>query len=255
MNRLLCLMAALMLSCSAAIFAQESDFDYVYLNNGSVIKGFIENEVENVSVTIRSVNGEIYTYKAVEVRKVAHGKDPKVPAVSKKADSYSDYTTYTRGFWFAVELQGGYSARLVNKNIGMAELDVVGGYRFNDYLKLGIGIGARYYISSKEVRDKDVQWGFPIYANVRGNFMPSQYRTVVPYYSFDLGGSIRDGVMVRPTIGIRIGEPRQAFLVGLSYLGQSMKADGKVDKDGKDGKPTKTDKFLSFVTLKIGYEF
>ena len=58
--------------------------------------------------------------------------------------------------------------------------------------------------------------------------------------------------MVRPTIGLRIGDfERSAFLVGISYLAQNVRI-AKSDSDGRLSR----DKYLSsFITLKIGYEF
>lgn len=248
MKKLISLVAALLV-CVVA-YAQDSDFDYVFLNNGSVVKGIIENEVENVSVTIRATNGEVYTYKAVEVRKVAHGKAPKTPEVKKPSGSHVDYTKNETGFWFAAELQGGVTVRPNKHNMQFGELDVVAGYRISDYVRVGVGIGGRYYGGNHDFRANSGEFSVPIYANVRGNFIPTEYRKVVPYYSFDLGGALRDGVFLRPTIGLRIGEPRAAFLIGISYLGQST----KMWKDDAT-KPTKEDKFFSGVSLKIGYEF
>jgi hypothetical protein len=83
---------------------------------------------------------------------------------------------------------------------------------------------------------------------VRGNFIPTQYRSVVPYYSFSIGGSIRDGFFFRPTVGLRIGQQRSAFLVSLSYVGQSMKG-------YKWNKELKYVDYVSFISLGIGYEF
>jgi hypothetical protein len=56
--------------------------------------------------------------------------------------------------------------------------------------------------------------------------------------------------MIRPTIGLRIGEPRSAFILGLSYMGQSIKS-FEIVKNEKVNK----EKFASFFTIKLGYEF
>lgn len=226
--------------------AQEQELDYVFLKNGTAVKGMIENVEENISVTIRSVNGEVYSYPMIEVNRLAYGKKPVIPTESSKGD-YVDYTNYQQGFWCAVELQGAYSCHLKNDNGALTELDIVGGYRFNEFFRLGLGLGARYYIENDKIRHSDIKWSFPIFLNLRGNIIPSEHRTVVPFYSVDLGGTVRDGFMVRPTIGVRLGDPRSAFTVGITYLGQSLKApvaEGKYKRD-----------YTSFVGLKIGYEF
>ncbi len=236
------------LICSSIVsFAQE---DYLQLNNGSIIKGKIENVVENQSVTIKSTNGQTYTYPMIEINHINYGQPPKTPN-QKSTSNYKEYSTFDQGFWGAIEFQGGYSCNFTKSNAPMLELDAVGGYRFNQFIRLGIGIGSRYYINSDKLRTSSIEWSFPIYANIRGNIIPDEDRTIVPYYSFDIGGAIRDGFLIRPTIGVRIGQPRSAFLLGLSYLGQSLKC----FDINKDGNPTIKRKLTSFVTIKIGYEF
>ena len=161
------------------------------------------------------------------------------------------YSEDNSGFWMSAEAVGGYSCRLYNSNFSFAEVDVTAGYRFNEYVRVGLGFGGRYYFDNDKVRYNGSEWGFPLYANVRGNFMPTQYRTTVPYYSFDLGGTILDGFMMRPTVGLRIGQQRSAFLIGLTYTGQSLKGYTWNERGTKDPHF----KFVSFISLKLGYEF
>jgi hypothetical protein len=159
-----------------------------------------------------------------------------------------NYNEFATGFWIAPELYGAYSCMFDGGNFGFAELDVTGGYRFNEYLRVGIGVGARYYLSNRDsfIKYKKDDWSFPIYANVRGNFIPTQYRSVVPYYSFSIGGSINSGFFFRPTVGLRIGQQRSAFLVSLSYVGQSIhRGNYKIGRQG----------YVSLISLGIGYEF
>lgn len=229
-----------------AMQAQTNELDYVFLKNGTVIKGAIENLKENESVTIRGVNGEAYTYPMIEVNRISYGKKPTIPSEYNPGD-YVDYTEFEKGFWCAVELVGAYSCHIENDNGALTELDIVGGYRFNEYLRIGLGLGARYYIENEKIRYSDIKWSFPIFANVRGNIIPSEHRTIVPFYSVDLGGTVRDGFMIRPTIGVRFGDPRSAFTVGITYLGQTLKAPKEAGSYSRD--------YTSFVGIKLGYEF
>lgn len=157
------------------------------------------------------------------------------------------YSEYESSVWFAVEAGGGYSCHFKGHNMGMAEADLTVGYRFNQYFKPGIGIGARYYINPGALRLSNIKWGFPLYVAVRGNIINGDYRSIVPYYEMAVGGTIRDGFMIRPSIGLHIGNPRRAFTLALSYLGQDV----KVDSD----RATKTMKFNNFVAVRLGYEF
>ncbi len=231
------------------VSAQDGN-DVVYLNNGTVIQGTITKLNENRSVTIKMLNGEEYTYPMVEVRKIDQtGKGVKIPYERGKSQHQS-YSKYGQGFFFAVEGNGGYSLNLSGNNIGFGEIDFVGGYRFCDYFRVGAGFGPRYYFGPENARFNVARWAMPLYLDIRGNFIPNEYRNVVPYYSLDFGGTFPDGVMFRPTIGIRVGEARSAFLLGVSYTGQNLK---NADIDKVTGKLKH--KFTSFLSIKVGYEF
>lgn len=169
----------------------------------------------------------------------------------KKVEQYHNYAENQTGFFCAAELAGGYSCRLEKSNFGFLELDAVGGYRFNEYLNVGAGMGARYYFANNLIRYSTAKWAGPMFIDVRGQFIPHQFRNFVPYYSFDIGGTIRDGFMLRPTLGLRIGEPRSAFIVGISYTGQDLTSFRRDEL----GQKMKTNKFVSFITLKVGYQF
>jgi len=161
------------------------------------------------------------------------GKDP----------SLTDYSVAESGFWCAGQIYGAYSTIISSPNSPYGEIDFIGGYRFNKYLRVGIGLAGRYYFNNDEVRKSDMKWAMPLYLNIRGNIIDDTYRTVTPYYSMDLGATIRDGFMMRPTIGIRVGQERSAFLLGLTYTGQSLKY-----RKGNQ-------KFVSFVGLTLGFEY
>lgn len=241
MKRLLLLFALVAMTIGA--YSQEQgSYDYIFLNNGTVVQGTIVGDASGLSVTIQTMGGEFLTYQKTEINKISRRN----PADNLKPgrNTYTEYYRSDKGFWFGFDLYGGVSTNVNKDNGGLGELDFTAGYRFNEYLRVGAGIGARYYIDNGNLRHSSVEWSFPIFANVRGNILPSYERRVVPYYSFSIGGAIRDGVMVRPTIGARFGDlKRSAFLLGLSYLGQDLKA------------PNGGNKFQSFVTLNIGYEF
>lgn len=221
--------------------------DVVVLKNGNIIKGTVVSKTET-KIAIKSENGNIYEYPLIEVQSISNLE--KLSNVGKKdvqetKTSYIDYGELDSGFWVATELGEAASCNLNGGNYTFTELDVVGGYRLNEYIRFGIGIGARYYNNNSH-RYSSIAWGVPIYASIRGNIIPCEYRNVVPYYSFDVGASIRDGFMLRPGVGVRIGQNRSAFLVSLSYLGQNI-----ISKDDN----RKKNKFTSFVMVKIGYEF
>lgn len=247
MKKILFIAIAIFIAISAV--AQNSNIDYLILKNGTVIQGTIVSIIENQTVTIRNTNGDTFTYPMIEINRISQGKSLRLPSPDN-TNEYIEYTTHDKGFWYAIEAMVGYSFHLNNDNLGLTELNAVAGYRVNEYLRGGIGLGVRYYLNNDKVRYSDINWSFPLFFDIRGNLISSEYRDVVPFYSFDIGGCIRDGFMISPTIGVRIGEKRSAFLLGLSYIGQSMK-----EKRAINNAIVANQEFVSLLALKIGYEF
>lgn len=172
----------------------------------------------------------------------------RIPAWGKGDPALQQVGDRTTGFWIAAEAAGAYSIRFDKPRGGFAEIDVTAGYRFCPYLRAGLGIGGRWYSAHKDaLRRSSHSWGMPIYINVRGNMIDDTYRDVVPYYSVDLGGSAGDGFMFRPSVGIRVGKPRQAFLLALSYTLQELRGYNKALDPCK--------RAVSFIGLRTGFEF
>ena len=73
-------------------------YDYIYLNNGNVVKGKIINKSSenNATVTIKSVNGDTLTYRKSEIRKI--GEAPIIPSIDNSEGGldydYKDYSKY-----------------------------------------------------------------------------------------------------------------------------------------------------------------
>lgn len=252
---------ALFLGTAAAASAQNQNPDVVILKNGSVVTGTIVNEKPNEEITIRALNGAVYTYPMVEVNRIQR-QAATTPAGNPAASVPTDYNANESGFWCAVDLMGGYTFRGDAggaENAVPVEFDAVGGYRFNEYLKVGLGLGARYYINSNHLRYRSMEWAMPLFVNLRGNFIPLQERRVTPFWSMDAGVAFGDGFMARPTIGLRFGDfRRSAFTLALGYQGQQMSTRHLdiADIDGVEVPvPCKKREWVSGIVLKIGYEF
>ena len=160
-----------------------------------------------------------------------------------KRTTYTDVTSRESGYWYAIELTGGSMTDAGRRNLSFAEGTIINGYRLNEFLRAGLGFGVKYYIDNDDVRSSSIPWAFPLYADFRGNIISQQDRSLVPYWSFDIGAEIRNGFFFSPTIGVRIGEGRSSFLVGLNYRYGSV----KTWKDDND--------MRSMFALKLGYEF
>jgi len=158
--------------------------------------------------------------------------------------AYIDHSEKDDGFWCALEGNVGSSIVFNHDNTVRAGLSFIGGYMVNEYLKLGLGIGGNCYTTNNDViRDTSIEWTMPLYFDARGNIVTQETRNFVPYWSVDIGGAIRDGFFFSPTIGMRIGQKRDSWLLGLSYTVQQIDAIANYPET------------ISIVSLKLGYEF
>ena len=83
-------------------------------------------------------------------------------------------------------------------------LTFTGGYRINEFLRLGVGFGGRMYVNNASVRNTNSKFGIPIFANVRGNFISAQDRDGVPFWSLNVGGITKEGAFVDFAITFRL---------------------------------------------------
>ncbi len=221
--------------------------DFIFLKNGNVIRGNIVSRSE-LKLVIRTSENITYEYPMIEIQRISDTDSEKNVYLSRgvsKSSEYIEYAFMNSGFWASAEIGEAVSCNLSRGNYTFTELNVTGGYRINEFVRFGLGIGARFYNNNK-CRYSHIAWGMPIYADIRGNFISGRYRDIVPYYSFDLGASVRDGFMFRPGVGIRVGQRRSAFLTSLSYVGQNINTiNNGVGKN----------QFTSFFMLKFGYEY
>jgi len=157
--------------------------------------------------------------------------------------NYKNYEQEDDGFWCAIEAEGGSSIMEHRKNMQYANLSYTGGYRLNEYLRLGVGLGLRIYVNNANVRNTDNKFGVPIYANARGNFISAYDRDGVPFWSVNVGGITGEGLFASPMIGYSFGGLRNNFLVGLSYTITSFRNSQKENVA------------YSCFALKLGFEF
>lgn len=150
-----------------------------------------------------------------------------LPEKPKRA-KYVDYSTKQTGWWCAAQLGGGY-ATTTGRFFG--QFDFVNGYRFSEFLKVGVGISPRVGLNT-----------IPIYAQVRGNFISQEDTMFAFFWNADLGYAINGGVYASPSVGMRYGGIRHNVLISLYYALEGQK-------------PEVSDQLLHIVGLRIGYEF
>lgn len=148
-----------------------------------------------------------------------------------------------KGYWCAIEVGGGSTAMDNMKNIAMVAASYTNGYRFGQFLKVGVGVSVLYYPNNKNVRQSANHFSVPIFLNVRGNALPDDTRMTVPFWSVNVGTSVSDGFFLTPAVGLRIGEKRSAFLLSVAYTLRHL-----------DSYPENVNNYHGAL-LKLGYEF
>lgn len=137
--------------------------------------------------------------------------DYKLPDQPRRA-KYVDYASLDRGFWFAVQATPVYFLNLG----GGIQGDFILGYRAGEFFKIGPGISVGTVSGALTL---------PVYLDLRGNIISQESRMVVPYWSLDAGwnfGTAFKGLYASPTVGVRVGMPRNDFIAGLSYIFQMV---------------------------------
>lgn len=173
---------------------------------------------------------------------LAQYRDVTMPETPKQA-GYKNYQAENTGFWCAFEADGASSVMVHSPNMQFVGLTFTGGYRINEFLRIGAGLGGRMYVNNADVRDTDNKFGVPIFANARGNFISAYDRDGVPFWSLNVGYVTNENVFASPTVGYSFGGIRNNFLIGVSYFISGFKDCNKKNQA------------YSYFGLKLGYEF
>ena len=198
-KKLLFLCALLIFSIS--IYAQ-SYREVVYLKNGSIIKGVLIEQVPNVSLKIKTSDGNTFAYQMDEVEKItkeeADDSFNRNKNRNKNGIGKSPRTNGYRGF---VELGGGFG---VGDGDGIFSFQTSHGYQFNPYFYLGAGMGIDYHFDWSTVF-------MPIFANIRTNFLN---KSITPFFDAKIGYSPFDGkgVYFNPSLGVSFGVNKRTAL-------------------------------------------
>lgn len=172
----------------------------------------------------------------------AQYRDVKLPDAPRHTN-YRNYEMENSGFWCTFDLECSSSVMVRHRNMQYTGLAWTGGYRLNEFIRIGAGLGVRYYVNNGIVRGTDNNFGLPIFANARGNFISAYDRDGVPFWSFNIGGITNEGLFASPTIGYSFGGLRNNFLIGINYTITNFK------------NYHNTRMGYSYFGLKIGYEF
>jgi hypothetical protein len=146
--------------------------------------------------------------------------------------SISISTAAQKGYEKSIEVGGAIGLdKFTNSSF---EIEMINGYRFSDYLYLGVGTGFRYtdalyyqsYITSHFYESRDSKYLIPLYARLKANLTNTK---VSPFllgnigYTFDVGQNPNKntyGLMIEPAFGVDFklneGQTGLYFLVGFN---------------------------------------
>lgn len=157
----------------------------------------------------------------------AQNQNITLPDKPKRA-KYVDYSTKQTGWWCAAQIGGGYAT---NTGKFFGQFDFVNGYRFSEFMKVGVGISPRVGMNT-----------IPIYAQARGNFISQEDTMFAFFWNTDLGYAINGGFYASPGVGMKFGGIRHDFLLSIYYALEGQKLEV-------------SDELQHLVGLRIGYEF
>ena len=149
-----------------------------------------------------------------------------LPQKPKRA-KFVDYSVKETGYWLAAQAGVSYYAGNL-----FGQFDFVNGYRFSEFLKIGVGVSPRIGLKS-----------IPVYVDLRGNFFSQADSMFAIWWNVDGGYAFNNGgIYVSPSAGLRFGGIRHNFIVGINYMLQGQ--------ENAEDHP-----LLHAVGLRIGYEF
>ena len=220
-------------------FAQKQNEDVLYLKNGSIYRGKITEKNEQ-TVKIETYDKNIFAVQLSDIQEIKQEV-----SLRKLVNLYKE-----RGYVHYTELGPLAGSNRASNGVTTSafSFQTVNGYKFNQYLFTGIGIGADLYA---------VQTFVPIVLSVRGDFTNKGNK--IPFYFVEGGYSINatsndvDGIKYQggntfaAGLGLKIlFNENTGFVIGAGYRFQRSELLEK-------GKTTIED--FDRLTLRIGFSF
>lgn len=124
--------------------AQAGMEDVVYLNNGSVLRGIIIEQVPNKSLKVQIAGGSIFHIELNEVTRIT--KESMVSAPSALRDENRSPAAYAKGDTlqrapYEQKRRGYFFQAQILLELVQGGVRVINGYRFGRFGHLGVGIG------------------------------------------------------------------------------------------------------------------
>lgn len=200
MKRLLTLCTVAL--CTVILSAQVNYRDILYLKNGSIIRGIITELIPGQTITIKSNDGNTFTYTYDEIDRLEKEKLNKGLKAGNKSFASLGYHMNS----------GNYGHNL--------SFDFVQARQFNPFFSFGLGAGTRYYHDVSKLH-------VPVYLDFRVNFVNNTFSPYISTgygYTFDAKNNFSGvGILISPEIGLTIKtSDKSAFHFGIGTEYQSF---------------------------------
>ncbi|MDN5200872.1 hypothetical protein QQ008_05855 [Fulvivirgaceae bacterium BMA10] len=248
---LICLVTILGLN-STILFAQEKDekVEIIYLEDGSVIRGKIIEKTPDDYVMMQLTNGEKVSFFWEEIIKIKYNKRRR-----------KEYFEKPKGFYNETTL-GVSVGRVTDMSVtqGYLVAQTIGGYKFNPYLRVGLGVARDEHPFLTTI---------PVFLNVGGDIGNTK---VVPSYFFNTGYGFIDklndedgfnnpedaegGWFINPGMGLKVKVAKVALLFQISYRVQKAELiRNNIDFWGRPRFTTNTDRTYNRIAFTTGISF
>jgi hypothetical protein len=225
---------------SLEVIAQNNSTDDVlYLKNGSIYRGKIVEKNEKI-VKLETYEKNIFAVQLSDIQEIKQETSLKKPAIQYKEKGFVHYT----------ELGPLAMSNRASNGVTTSafSFQTTNGYKFNQYLFTGLGVGADLYA---------IQTFVPIVLSVRGDF--TNRGTKIPFYFVEGGYSInatsndvagttyKGGNTFAVGLGLKIlFQENTGFVIGAGYRFQRSELVEKTKTTIED---------FDRLTLRIGFSF
>ncbi|MEZ4847125.1 MAG: hypothetical protein R3B93_00525 [Bacteroidia bacterium] len=178
------------LALSQGLFAQHRvlEEDVVYLKNGSIIRGQIEEQIPGDYVKIRVISDTAFTFQTSEIEKITREPSKYISIKVKKYKGFMPISYRQRGLYQHASFGAGFTDGDWGQPVANLSLNYRIGYHLNRFVNVGGGTGFDFYDGGVIA---------PFFVDVWGDLWESP---VTPTYmanlgyGYGLGGSWRHDV-------------------------------------------------------------
>lgn len=208
-------------------FAQGNMEDVVYMKDGSIYRGQIQEIIPNQAVKIELLGGSVIALQMNDVTKIT--KEAKVQqqvGFDRQPDAYKAYKSDTTRKQFTFRKKGYFfQSQLLFENL-QGGLRIINGYKFGRFGYLGIGVGVDFLLKDNFVIHNSGNG----YADLTGVYLPLFLyhqgdilkKKITPFYTVEAGVAVSPGGF--PFVGEDIyggGDSRK--VAGIGGLGFGVK--------------------------------